>query len=423
MNALSQRDNPPMRPDENQGPTILGATLTVTIAALITVMARLYVRVRMIRNVGWDDYAMMTSMAMCITGQCIIIPEVYYGAGRHIEYIELHDFQTSFKLNFVTQPLYLWAISLAKLSVGFFLLRIAVQPLYRKVIIGIMCFMTFYTTGCFFTIVLQCTDLRVQWDQTVQGSCWTTRTLKSLSYTNQSLNILTDILFSVAIPIPMLWNVQMNRRQKVSIIGILSLGMFATAAAMVKLSYVSTYGRSGDWLWDSRNLTIWTVIESNIAIAAGSLPCLKPLFRTILGSTYYGRGSRKTDPSSKYMSKPYGSGSGSGSGSGQRSRTYSELHSNTTGDADDKGYRYGGKDAYMLSTIGAEKHGGDIVKRLSSGRSSPNPAKGSLLESVARLNDCKLNHNIAVTTNVDVTESEFYDDRPRHGRPKAQELV
>lgn len=43
-----------MRPDEQQGATILGATLTVTIAALITMVARLYVRVRVIRNVGWD---------------------------------------------------------------------------------------------------------------------------------------------------------------------------------------------------------------------------------------------------------------------------------------------------------------------------------------------------------------------------------
>jgi hypothetical protein len=44
----------PVRPNENQGPTILGATMTVTIAALITMIARLYVRIRMIRNVGWD---------------------------------------------------------------------------------------------------------------------------------------------------------------------------------------------------------------------------------------------------------------------------------------------------------------------------------------------------------------------------------
>lgn len=62
-------------------------------------------------------------------------------------------------------------------------------------------FMSFYTVGCFFTIMLQCTDLRVQWDQTVKGTCWTTRTLKALSYSNQALNILTDVLFSVAIPV------------------------------------------------------------------------------------------------------------------------------------------------------------------------------------------------------------------------------
>jgi hypothetical protein len=54
MHTLSQRMDAPIRPDENQGPTILGATLTVTIAAFLTVVARLYVRLRMIRNVGWD---------------------------------------------------------------------------------------------------------------------------------------------------------------------------------------------------------------------------------------------------------------------------------------------------------------------------------------------------------------------------------
>jgi hypothetical protein len=50
--------------DENQGPVILGSTLTVTIAALITMVTRLYVRVRMIRNVGWDDYVMISAMVL-----------------------------------------------------------------------------------------------------------------------------------------------------------------------------------------------------------------------------------------------------------------------------------------------------------------------------------------------------------------------
>lgn len=56
----------------------------------------------------------------------------------------------------------------------------------------------------------------------------------------------------------------MNGRQKASLICILGLGIFASAAALVKLTYLTNYGRTGDWLWDSRNLTIWTVIECNI---------------------------------------------------------------------------------------------------------------------------------------------------------------
>jgi hypothetical protein len=51
-------------PDEDLGPVILGATLTVTLAALITIATRLYVRLLMIRNVGWDDYVMISAMLL-----------------------------------------------------------------------------------------------------------------------------------------------------------------------------------------------------------------------------------------------------------------------------------------------------------------------------------------------------------------------
>lgn len=53
MTAMMGTDYPDMV-DENQGPAILAATLTVTIAALITTVTRMYVRIVMIRNVGWD---------------------------------------------------------------------------------------------------------------------------------------------------------------------------------------------------------------------------------------------------------------------------------------------------------------------------------------------------------------------------------
>lgn len=54
------------------------------------------------------------------------------------------------KLNFISQPFFLIAICVVKLSVGFFLLRIATIQIYRRLIQGIMMLMAFYTTGCFF---------------------------------------------------------------------------------------------------------------------------------------------------------------------------------------------------------------------------------------------------------------------------------
>lgn len=118
-------------------------------------------------------------------------------------------------------------------------------------------------------------------------------TLQGLSYTNSALNIVTDLLFAIVIPTPMLWNLNVHFRTRVTLIGILGLGVFACAAAFVKLGYVTNYGKQGDWLWDSRNITIWTSVELNVGIIAGSLPCLRPIFRRFLGS-YYGKGSRKT---------------------------------------------------------------------------------------------------------------------------------
>jgi hypothetical protein len=200
---------------------------------------------------------------------------------------------------------------------------------------------------------------------------------------------------------------------------ILGLGIFATAAAIVKLSYVSNYGKTGDWLWDSRNLTIWTVVECNCGIIAGNLPCLKPLFRTVLGSSTYGRGSRK-DSHSNYISKTYGPGS--------HVRSITKPYSSITSDKA-AGGEFGGygsqREAYMLTTIGARKGEGSVG---SSGRSSPTPGKDSS-ESVTRLHDKSNAMNglgdITVTTKVDVIESAPSPGYFDHGRrrPQAKEMV
>ncbi|KAJ4999996.1 hypothetical protein K4K48_003257 [Colletotrichum sp. SAR 10_66] len=66
----------------------------------------------------------------------------------------------------------------------------------------------------------------------------------------------------------------------------------ATVAAVIKISFLPNYGKHGDFLFDSSDITIWTTVEICTAIIAASIPCLKPLFRAILAGS-----------SAKYTSK------------------------------------------------------------------------------------------------------------------------
>lgn len=276
---------------------------------------------------------MTLAMAIAIAGEGVLTTQVRHGVGRHTGDVDLAvDYPIAMKMSFVSQPLFLSALCLVKLAAGSSLLRIASKKLYKSMIIGIMVFMTAYTIACIFvrfnleaksaitmshpanlhfphmqTIVFQCTDVRIFWDFNVDSTCWDIETIKSLAYANSSVNILTDLLFGIAIPAPMLWTLNVPTRVRISLMIILGLGVFACAAACVKVYYVVTaYGKTFDPLWDSRNIQMWTVIEANVGIIAGSLPTLRPLFKDFLGSiygkgskaptgnTYYGRGTLRS---------------------------------------------------------------------------------------------------------------------------------
>jgi hypothetical protein len=56
-------------------------------------------------------------------------------------------------------------------------------------------------------------------------------------------------------------------------------------SCVVKVYYLSFYGKFNDFLWDSVNLTIWTACELNIGIFAASIATLRPLFRTVFQSS------------------------------------------------------------------------------------------------------------------------------------------
>jgi hypothetical protein len=93
-------------------------------------------------------------MACSIVGLALAVVQAQYGAGRHRGDVPPDTYQYGMFINFISQPIYLYAICFAKLAVGAALMRIAADKFYKYVILGVMGFMLFYTTACFFVSIV-----------------------------------------------------------------------------------------------------------------------------------------------------------------------------------------------------------------------------------------------------------------------------
>lgn len=75
----------------------------------------------------------------------------------------------------------------------------------------------------------------------------------------------------------------MNRRRRLELVSIFSIGFLAIVGSAVRLRVILL------WLTDlvhqgenTSNLMIWSQVEQNVGIIAGSIPFLRPLFRKAL---------------------------------------------------------------------------------------------------------------------------------------------
>ncbi|XPS73004.1 hypothetical protein M3J09_005158 [Ascochyta lentis] len=99
---------------------------------------------------------------------------------------------------------------------------------------------------------------------------------------NTVITIATDFMVAL-LPVPLVWQLQLNLRAKISLILVLSLGVFAAVAAIVKAGIQKTVFADPDPFVHDR-FTLWRFIEFDVGIIAASLPALKPMFNWFLGA-------------------------------------------------------------------------------------------------------------------------------------------
>jgi len=126
-----------------------------------------------------------------------------------------------------------------------------------------------------------------------------TQCIAPVPYTNYSIaagaySAAMDFVLAI-LPWPLIWGLQMKKKEKLGVAIAMSLGFFAGATAIMKCVSLPTMAK-GDFTYDGAQLVIWGNAEVATTIMAASIPVLRVLFLHAKSTAgrYYGSGEHRS---------------------------------------------------------------------------------------------------------------------------------
>lgn len=264
----------------NRGPELLAIDAVFMSLAIVANSLRCYVRISMVKAFGLDDW-LMSSATICFIGYSVSsMLGTHYGTGRHRDDLSVEGYATARHCWWFCYLFYAAATILAKLSIGCFLLRIAVRKLHTYIIYAAMLFSVVAGGTFFFVSLFQCNPIHFFWNKEQNGTCVKDEVIIGLAYLYSTFAVLTDFTFAL-LPAFLVVGLQLKRRTKLALIPLLAMGCIASLAVVARMPLLPRLS-SQDFLWDTLDVAIWSTVEQGLAITAGSLATLRPLFKIIL---------------------------------------------------------------------------------------------------------------------------------------------
>ncbi|KAF2846667.1 hypothetical protein T440DRAFT_541093 [Plenodomus tracheiphilus IPT5] len=273
---------------EDLGPNLTATVLTTGSLAFITMGMRIYTRITK-RNWGIEDWVMSAGCLPLLTLTIVTTIGSYYGIGAKDATFAIPGNQKymekAYFWFFLYEVFYCTSIIFIKLSIAFMLNRIAGKKMiFIYTNYGIMGLCASVNLAAALYIIFQCNPVEAAWraDLVAEGGhCQPPVYLQNVYYFCSSVNIFTDWATAL-MPIALLWNVQMNRNTKITVAGVLGLGIFTSVSGLVRMKYTVALTSSHDYVHGLANILIWGYAEPALGMLVGNIATLRPLFQRML---------------------------------------------------------------------------------------------------------------------------------------------
>ncbi|CAG9993933.1 unnamed protein product [Clonostachys byssicola] len=186
----------------------------------------------------------------------------------------------SFKLFYVNESFYVVTLCLCKVSILFFYLRTFPSRKFRLAVNGALLLTILPTFVIMFLQIFQCIPIAYIWEGWQKpdyvGYCLN---LNHLTFISTGFSIVQDLVILI-LPLPSLFQLNINIRDKIGLVFMFSFGLFATAISCLRTLYIIKFDRSNaNPTWEYVDLIVWTGLEVAVALIVACLPAIWVLLK------------------------------------------------------------------------------------------------------------------------------------------------
>jgi len=265
-----------------RGPELAGVLGLFFGLSWIFFSLRMFVKTFLTKSWGVDDLLLIISIILHTTTCICSALAVKYGVGRYAIDIPIGNIPRALYFWWLCEIFYSLSTVLIRLSISVFLIRICLRRIYKIIIYVTVAIVLIFSTFYVFLILFQCSPVDFFWNQYKgeKGHCINPAYITNATIAHSAISFTADWVFGF-LPIALIWNLQLNKRTKISIAGVLSLGLLAGVATIIRIPYIKVLTRTDEVLFATTGLAICSTIEPGLGIIAASAYTLRPLFRSL----------------------------------------------------------------------------------------------------------------------------------------------
>lgn len=242
--------------------------------ALISVILRVFARLKRRVGFGMDDYLCFVSTILLIAMLIELVLWVTIGGnGAHMGELDKKTLTNFSKIFLANQFTYFVLCPSIKISIICFYRRIFTMKPFQWTSFALNTLIAAWGAGIFLACSLQCRPLRAYWDKSIDGHCFNGN---EFFIVNQAFNILMDFII-LALPVPMIWGLQRAWQDKLALNGVFAIGAFVCFASIYRI-VVLFWIKPEDTTYTVYQATLWTHIEPAVGLICSSLPIIRGLF-------------------------------------------------------------------------------------------------------------------------------------------------